>query len=89
MFYQNYLQTILKSQQDLYVRDGLDWTRVDFFDNEQTCELIDKPNYGILNLLDEPHITCNDALLLRLQQCCAGHPNFLCQDTVESPQCFQ
>lgn len=65
----------------MYVREGLDWTRVDHFDNENICELIDKQNYGILTLLDEPHINCDNALLLRLQQCCAGNPNFLSQDT--------
>lgn len=71
------MRNILKYQQELYVREGLEWSRVDYFNNETICELIDKPNYGILNLLDEPHLTCDDTLLLRLQQCCAGHPDFL------------
>lgn len=68
--------TVLKHQQELYVREGLDWTRIDYFDNESICELIDRPSFGILKLLDESHDGHEDILATRLQQCCSGHPNF-------------
>lgn len=64
-------------EQEIYIREGLEWSRIDYFDNESICELIDKPNYGILSLINEPHISTDESLLLRIQQCCAGHPNFL------------
>lgn len=70
----------MKYQQELYIKDGLDWMKIDFFDNETICDLIDKDNYGILNLIDEPHIRNDDAILLRIHQCCAGHPNYVSQD---------
>lgn len=76
---------VLKYQQELYVREGLDWSRIDFFDNESICELIDRSNFGILKLLDETQIMNDDMLATRLQQCCSGHPNFdalLCEDGV-------
>lgn len=73
----------------MYLREGLEWARLDYFDNETICDLIDKPNYGILYLLDEPHINCDNALLIRLQQCCAGHPNFLSQDNSSTYRSFQ
>ncbi|XP_075148090.1 myosin 95E [Haematobia irritans] len=75
--HQNFVHNMLRVEQELYVREGLEWARIDYFDNESICELIDKPNYGILSLINEPHLTTNDALLTRIQQCCAGHPCFM------------
>lgn len=54
---------VLRSEQELYIREGLEWSRIDYFDNESICELIDKPSYGILSLINEPHLNSNDALL--------------------------
>lgn len=61
----------------MYLREGLEWCRIDYFNNETICELIDKPNYGILSLLDEPQVTCDDTFFTRVYQCCSGHPNFV------------
>ncbi|XP_037946319.1 unconventional myosin-Ib [Teleopsis dalmanni] len=73
----NFVHNVLKTEQELYIKEGLEWTRIDYFDNESICELIDKPNYGILSLINEAHLNTNEALLQRIQQCCAGHPNFM------------
>lgn len=67
---------VLKHQQELYIREGLDWSKIDYFDNESICELIDRSHFGILKLLDESQITSDAMLATRLQQCCSGHPNF-------------
>ncbi|XP_073815090.1 myosin 95E [Musca autumnalis] len=75
--HQNFVHNVLRVEQELYIREGLEWSRIDYFDNESICELIDKPNYGILSLINEPHLTTNEALLTRIQQCCAGHPCFM------------
>jgi len=40
--HQSYIKIVLKSQQDLYLREGLDWTKIDFYDNQPVCDLIDK-----------------------------------------------
>lgn len=40
--HQSYIQIVLKYQQDLYVREGLEWTKIDFYDNQPICELMDK-----------------------------------------------
>ncbi|KMZ05478.1 unconventional myosin-Ia isoform X2 [Drosophila simulans] len=85
--HQNFVFHVLRSEQELYIREGLEWSRIDYFDNESICELIDKPSYGILSLINEPHLNSNDALLLRVQQCCAGHPNFM--TTGSNSMCFQ
>ncbi|KAH8417672.1 hypothetical protein KR222_004009 [Zaprionus bogoriensis] len=85
--HQNFVFNVLRSEQELYLREGLEWSRIDYFDNESICELIDKPSYGILSLINEPHLSSNEALLLRVQQCCAGHPNFMTSGS--NSMCFQ
>ncbi|XP_030370205.1 unconventional myosin-Ia isoform X2 [Scaptodrosophila lebanonensis] len=85
--HQNFVCNVLRSEQELYLREGLEWSRIDYFDNESICELIDKPNYGILSLINEPHLNTNEQLLLRIQQCCAGHPNFMTSGS--NSMCFQ
>jgi myosin I len=40
--HQSFIQIVLKYQQDLYLREGLDWTKIDFYDNLCCCELLDK-----------------------------------------------
>ncbi|XP_040151544.1 unconventional myosin-Ib isoform X2 [Anopheles arabiensis] len=86
---QHFIKSVLKHQQDLYVNEGLDWIRIDFFDNAPICELIDKPCFGILHLLDEPQVVNDGLLLTRLHQCCAGHTNFLARDASLPSNCFQ
>ncbi|XP_035795364.1 unconventional myosin-Ib-like isoform X3 [Anopheles albimanus] len=86
---QHFIKNVLKHQQDLYVNEGLDWIRIEFFDNAPICELIDKPCFGILHLLDEPQVVNDGLLLTRLHQCCAGHTNFLARDATLPSNCFQ
>lgn len=45
--HQSFTQNVLKHQQDLYAKEGLEWTKLDYFDNQTVCELIDKviPTY--------------------------------------------
>lgn len=40
--HQSFIQNVLKYQQDLYAKEGLEWTKIDYFDNQSICELIDK-----------------------------------------------
>lgn len=88
-FLQSFLQNIIRHQQETYTKEGLEWNKIDFFNNEIICDLIDKNNYGILNLLDEPHIKTDEAFLLRAHQCCAGHPNYLTEDKRVIRKSFQ
>ncbi|XP_059485093.1 unconventional myosin-Ia-like isoform X6 [Neocloeon triangulifer] len=43
----------LRLRQDEMLREGIEWTPVDFFNNTPVCELIEKNNHGILAVLDE------------------------------------
>ncbi|KAF5178950.1 Myosin-1, partial [Thalictrum thalictroides] len=50
---QHFKQHIFKFEQEEYKREGIDWTRVDFKDNQECLNLIEQKPYGLLQLLDE------------------------------------
>ena len=46
------LQHVFKLEQEEYVREGIEWTFIEFFDNQSCIDLIET-KLGILDLLDE------------------------------------
>lgn len=83
------VNSTLGIEQEEYVREGLEWTKIHYFDNIVICDLIDKRNHGMLVLLEEAHVHTDEAFFTRLQQCCAGHTHCLLADTNLPPQSFQ
>ena len=49
---QQFNQHVFKLEQEEYVREKIEWTFIDFYDNQPCIDLIEKP-LGILDLLDE------------------------------------
>ncbi|XP_031266701.1 myosin-2 [Pistacia vera] len=50
---QHFNRHLFKLEQEEYELDGIDWTKVEFEDNEECLNLIEKKPLGILSLLDE------------------------------------
>ncbi len=50
---------IFKLEQETYKKEGIDWTQVDFIDNNNIIELIDNGKISIFGLLDSEGITPN------------------------------
>ncbi|XP_062975660.1 unconventional myosin-Ia-like isoform X2 [Elgaria multicarinata webbii] len=50
---QIFILLTLKEEQEEYIREGITWTPVDFFDNSIICNLIEDNKGGILAMLDE------------------------------------
>ncbi|KAM8975581.1 unconventional myosin-Ia isoform 1-T1 [Pelodytes ibericus] len=50
---QIFIQMTLKEEQEEYAKEGIEWTRIDFFDNNIICSLIEGNQTGILAILDE------------------------------------
>ncbi|KAF7273349.1 hypothetical protein GWI33_013937 [Rhynchophorus ferrugineus] len=78
----------LKDEQEEMVKEGLEWTKIEFFNNIVICQLLENENHGVLSLLEEPHIHTDGDYLTRLEQCCSGHMHCLI-DEVNSPNSFQ
>ena len=49
---QQFVIHVFKLEQEEYIREGIEWTMIDYFDNQPCIDLIEG-NLGILDLLDE------------------------------------
>ncbi|OQR80341.1 myosin-IB-like [Tropilaelaps mercedesae] len=50
---QLFIELTLRSEQEEYLNEGIEWTAVDFFDNKIICELVEERHKGIIAILDE------------------------------------
>ncbi|XP_050373280.1 myosin-1 [Argentina anserina] len=50
---QHFNRHLFKLEQEEYIQDGIDWTRVEFEDNQDCLGLFEKRPLGLLSLLDE------------------------------------
>ncbi|XP_038605208.1 unconventional myosin-Ib [Tachyglossus aculeatus] len=77
---QIFIELTLKEEQEEYVREGIEWTHIDYFNNAVICDLIENNTNGLLAMLDEeclrPGTVTDDTFLDKLNQVCAFHPHF-------------
>ncbi|XP_030920983.1 unconventional myosin-Ia isoform X1 [Geospiza fortis] len=82
---QIFILMTLKEEQEEYVREGIQWTPVEFFDNSIICNLIENNTTGILAMLDEeclrPGVVNEDTFLTKLNQLLATHKHYESKET--------
>ncbi|NXG63729.1 MYO1A protein, partial [Hemiprocne comata] len=99
---QIFILMTLKEEQEEYVREGIKWTPVEFFDNTIICNLIENSKGGILAMLDEeclrPGVVNEDTFLTKLNQLFANHKHYESRETQNAqrimdaslpPRCFR
>ncbi|NXK74791.1 MYO1A protein, partial [Amazona guildingii] len=99
---QIFILLTLKEEQEEYVREGIQWTPVEFFDNSIICNLIENSKSGILAMLDEeclrPGVVNEDTFLTKLNLLFATHKHYDSKETQNArrvmdtslpPQCFR
>eukprot|EP00051_Salpingoeca_urceolata_P006299 m.83551 g.83551 ORF g.83551 m.83551 type:complete len:992 (+) comp14769_c0_seq3:504-3479(+) len=57
---QLFIELTLKSEQEEYLNEGIEWTPVEFFNNKIICDLVEDRTNGIIALLDEESIRPGD-----------------------------
>ncbi|MFS7888773.1 putative myosin ATPase [Helianthus anomalus] len=50
---QHFNQHVLRMQQEIYTKEEIDWSYIEFVDNKDILDLIEKKPGGIIALLDE------------------------------------
>lgn len=50
---QLFIELVLKQEQEEYQREGIEWKKIDYFNNQIICELVEQPHKGIIAILDE------------------------------------
>uniref|UniRef100_A0A669C265 Myosin IH n=1 Tax=Oreochromis niloticus TaxID=8128 RepID=A0A669C265_ORENI len=78
---QLFIELTLKSEQEEYEAEGIEWEPVQFFNNKIICDLIEEKHRGIISLLDEECLRPGDAtdltFLERLEEKMGNHPHFV------------
>lgn len=85
---QLFIELTLKSEQEEYYREGIEWVPVKFFDNKVICNLIEEKHRGIIALLDEeclrPGETSDATFLEKLNDQLATHRHFISHRTAST-----
>uniref|UniRef100_A0A8C4ZE02 Myosin IH n=1 Tax=Gadus morhua TaxID=8049 RepID=A0A8C4ZE02_GADMO len=78
---QLFIQLTLKSEQEEYEAEGIEWEAVQFFNNKIICDLVEERHRGIISILDEECLRPGDAtdltFLERLEEKMGDHPHFV------------
>ncbi|XP_077071851.1 unconventional myosin-Ib isoform X2 [Siphateles boraxobius] len=77
---QIFIELTLREEQEEYVREGIEWTNIEYFNNAIICDLIENNKTGILAMLDEeclrPGTVTDETFLDKLNTVCAEHQHF-------------
>ncbi|XP_016021298.2 unconventional myosin-Ia [Rousettus aegyptiacus] len=77
---QVFIEITLKEEQEEYQKEGILWKKVDYFDNDIICNLIEHNQRGILAMLDEeclrPGVVSDSTFLAKLNQLFSKHSHY-------------
>uniref|UniRef100_A0A8C5BIY6 Myosin IHb n=1 Tax=Gadus morhua TaxID=8049 RepID=A0A8C5BIY6_GADMO len=78
---QLFIQLTLKSEQEEYQMEGIEWEPVPYFNNKIICDLVEEKHRGIISVLDEECLRPGEAtdltFLEKLEEKMGGHPHFV------------
>ncbi|KAJ3605608.1 hypothetical protein NHX12_027653 [Muraenolepis orangiensis] len=78
---QLFIRLTLKSEQEEYQMEGIEWEPVPFFNNKIICDLVEEKHKGIISILDEECLRPGEAtdltFLEKLEEKIGGHPHFV------------
>ncbi|KAK2173145.1 hypothetical protein NP493_899g00038 [Ridgeia piscesae] len=84
---QLFISLTLRSEQEEYLKEGIEWEPVTYFDNKIICELVESKPYGIIALLDEECLRPGDptdaSFLKKMSGILKRHPHFLSHETTD------
>lgn len=85
---QLFIELTLKSEQEEYQREGIEWEPVAYFNNKIICDLVEERHKGIISILDEECLRPGDAtdltFLKKLENVVGKHPHFISHHTATS-----
>jgi len=85
---QLFIELTLRSEQEEYRREEIEWQSVDYFDNKIICDLIEEKHKGIISILDEECLRPGDSsditFLNKLTDVLGKHPHFATHQSADS-----
>lgn len=78
---QLFIDLTLKSEQEEYLKEGIEWQNVEYFDNKIICDLIEEKHKGIIALMDEeclrPGEPSDDTLIAKMTNNFKNHKHYI------------
>lgn len=77
---QLFIELVLKQEQEEYRREGIEWTNVEYFNNQIICELVEQPHKGVISIMDEACLNVgkitDEMLLDAMDKKLSNHPHY-------------
>lgn len=84
---QLFIELTLKSEQEEYQKEEIEWQHVEYFDNKVICELIEEKHKGIIPIMDEECLRPGDAtdktLLAKMNKNFGGHRHYISHEKAD------
>ncbi|XP_069686515.1 unconventional myosin IC isoform X2 [Periplaneta americana] len=78
---QLFIELTLKSEQEEYRREGIEWEHVEYFNNKVICDLIEERHRGIISLMDEeclrPGEPTDKSFLAKMNENLSNHGHYI------------
>lgn len=85
---QLFIELTLRTEQDEYRREGIQWEPVAYFDNKIICDLVEEKRKGIISILNEeclrPGATSDSTFLSKMNDMLVEHPHYLSHAKVDN-----
>ncbi|XP_066988830.1 unconventional myosin IC isoform X3 [Macrobrachium rosenbergii] len=82
---QVFIELTLKSEQEEYRKEGIEWEQISYFDNKIICDLVEEKHKGIISLLDEECLRPGEAtdmtFLSKMNSHLSKHDHYFSYDT--------
>jgi myosin-1 len=82
---QLFIELTLKSEQEEYLNEGIEWEPVEYFNNKIICDLVEEKHRGIISVLDEeclrPGEVSDETFLAKLTTVVGTHVHFITHET--------
>ncbi|XP_053690877.1 unconventional myosin ID [Sabethes cyaneus] len=77
---QLFIELVLKQEQEEYRREGIEWTNIEYFNNQIICELVEQQHKGVISIMDEACLNVgkitDEMLLDAMDKKLSHHPHY-------------
>ncbi|CAG9816020.1 unnamed protein product, partial [Phaedon cochleariae] len=79
---QLFIELVLKQEQEEYNREGIEWTNIEYFNNQIICDLVEAPHKGIISVMDDAckmtaEKVTDEMLLEAMDRQLKGHKHYM------------